>query len=41
MARLSIKGVRKSFGTVEVLSDVNIELEDGGFLVLLGPSGCG
>jgi multiple sugar transport system ATP-binding protein len=41
MAKLSIKGVRKSFGAVEVLNDVNIELEDGGFLVLLGPSGCG
>jgi multiple sugar transport system ATP-binding protein len=41
MATLSIKGVRKSFGAVEVLSDINLELEDGGFLVLLGPSGCG
>lgn len=41
MANLSIQGVRKSFGTVEVLKDINIELEDGGFLVLLGPSGCG
>ena len=41
MANLSINGVRKSFGSVEVLKDINIELEDGGFLVLLGPSGCG
>src|SRR5689334_7986235 len=41
MANLSINGVRKSFGTLEVLKDINIELEDGGFLVLLGPSGCG
>ncbi|MEO8758922.1 MAG: sn-glycerol-3-phosphate ABC transporter ATP-binding protein UgpC [Devosia sp.] len=41
MATLSIKGVRKSFGTVEVLTNIDIELEDGGFLVLLGPSGCG
>jgi multiple sugar transport system ATP-binding protein len=41
MAPLSIKGVRKSFGAVEVLSNIEIELEDGGFLVLLGPSGCG
>ena len=41
MANLSISGVRKSFGSVEVLKDINIELEDGGFLVLLGPSGCG
>jgi multiple sugar transport system ATP-binding protein len=41
MATLSIKGVRKSFGAVEVLTNIDIELEDGGFLVLLGPSGCG
>jgi multiple sugar transport system ATP-binding protein len=41
MATLSIKGVRKSFGSLEVLKNIDIELEDGGFLVLLGPSGCG
>ncbi|CAN7603576.1 sugar ABC transporter ATP-binding protein [Devosia sp. Root413D1] len=41
MATLSIKGVRKSFGAVEVLNNIDIEVEDGGFLVLLGPSGCG
>jgi multiple sugar transport system ATP-binding protein len=41
MANLSIKGVRKSFGALEVLKNIDIELDDGGFLVLLGPSGCG
>ncbi|MDB5586613.1 MAG: sugar transporter, ATP-binding protein [Devosia sp.] len=41
MATLSINSVRKSFGTVEVLSNIDIDVEDGGFLVLLGPSGCG
>ena len=41
MATLSINGVRKSFGTIEVLSNIDLEVEDGGFLVLLGPSGCG
>ena len=41
MTALSISGLRKSFGAVEVLRDINIELDDGGFLVLLGPSGCG
>jgi multiple sugar transport system ATP-binding protein len=41
MATLSIKGVRKSFGAVEVLKNIDIDLDDGGFLVLLGPSGCG
>src|ERR1700710_1407394 len=41
MATLSLSGVRKKFGVVEVLKNIDIELEDGGFLVLLGPSGCG
>ena len=41
MATLSLKDVRKSYGTVQVLHGIDIELEDGGFLVLLGPSGCG
>ena len=41
MATLSLNGVRKTFGALEVLSDINLELEDSGFLVLLGPSGCG
>ncbi|MEX2374006.1 MAG: ABC transporter ATP-binding protein [Dehalococcoidia bacterium] len=41
MASLAIKNVRKSFGALDVLSNIDIELEDGGFLVLLGPSGCG
>jgi multiple sugar transport system ATP-binding protein len=41
LATLSIRGVRKSFGAIEVLKTIDLELEEGGFLVLLGPSGCG
>ena len=41
MATLSINSIRKSFGALEVLKSIDIELDDGGFLVLLGPSGCG
>jgi multiple sugar transport system ATP-binding protein len=41
MASLSIKDVRKSYGALDVLHGIDIELEDGGFLVLVGPSGCG
>jgi len=41
MASLTLHGIRKSFGALEILKDIDIELEDGGFLVLLGPSGCG
>jgi len=41
MASLSIQNLYKSYGDVSVLKDINIEAEDGEFLVLLGPSGCG
>ncbi len=41
MADIKIKDVSKSFGAVDVLKTVNIEISDGEFLVLVGPSGCG
>jgi multiple sugar transport system ATP-binding protein len=41
MAFLDIAGLRKRYGALEVLKNINLELEEGGFLVLVGPSGCG
>ncbi|MDD9909194.1 MAG: ABC transporter ATP-binding protein [Ahrensia sp.] len=41
MAFLKIDNLRKSFGSVEVLKGIDLEIEEGGFLVLIGPSGCG
>ncbi len=41
MAFLEIRNLMKSFGNVDVLKGINIEIEEGGFLVLVGPSGCG
>ncbi|MEJ8476814.1 ABC transporter ATP-binding protein [Roseibium algae] len=41
MGKLEINRVQKSYGQAKVLKEVNISLEEGGFLVLLGPSGCG
>lgn len=41
MASLSIENLKKSYGPVEVLKGIDLEIEDGGFLVLVGPSGCG
>ena len=41
MANVSINGVGKRFGTLDVLHDVSISIPDGTFLALVGPSGCG
>ncbi|WP_299343517.1 ABC transporter ATP-binding protein [uncultured Maritalea sp.] len=38
---LQISNLKKNYGSVEVLHDINIEMEEAEFLVLLGPSGCG
>jgi multiple sugar transport system ATP-binding protein len=41
MASVTLRNIRKSYGTVEVIHGVNLDIEDGSFVVLLGPSGCG
>ena len=41
MTSLTIQGITKHFGKQKVLSQVDLEVEDGEFCVLLGPSGCG
>jgi ABC-type sugar transport system ATPase subunit len=41
MAEILIKHLTKSFGKVEAVKDVSLQIADGEFLVLLGPSGCG
>ena len=41
MGALSIRNVRKTYGHVEILKGIDIELEAGEFLILVGPSGCG
>ena len=41
MSSLTIRGITKRFGTVDVLKGIDIELQSGEFLVLLGSSGCG
>lgn len=38
---MNINGVRKSYGAVEVIHGLDIEIADGEFVALVGPSGCG
>ncbi len=41
MSKLSLRGVRKSYGVNDVLKPTSLEVADGEFMTLLGPSGCG
>jgi multiple sugar transport system ATP-binding protein len=41
MPSLSIRNVVKSYGSVDILKSINIDIADSEFLVLVGPSGCG
>lgn len=41
MALLEIKNLQKSFGDLQVLKDINLSIEEGEVLVLIGPSGSG
>ena len=41
MHSVNVKDLNLSFGSVDVLQNLNIDINDGEFLVLLGSSGCG
>src|SRR3954453_9343203 len=41
MARVLLDHVSKSFNDVKAVNDLNIDVHDREFLVLVGPSGCG
>ncbi len=41
MAKVSLEGVSKAFGKVLAVQDVSLDIADGEFVVLLGPSGAG
>ena len=42
MASISLEHIKKVYpGNVEVISDLNLEIRDKEFIILVGPSGCG
>jgi len=41
MADVILKDIRKSYGDVQVIKGVDLEIKDGEFTVFVGPSGCG
>ncbi|MCD1633884.1 sn-glycerol-3-phosphate ABC transporter ATP-binding protein UgpC [Martelella mediterranea] len=41
MGTVKIDDVRKSYGALEVLHGIDIDIADGEFVILVGPSGCG
>ncbi|KNY13482.1 ABC transporter [Shinella sp. SUS2] len=38
---IALRQIRKTYGTLQVIHDVDIDIASGEFLVLVGPSGCG
>jgi multiple sugar transport system ATP-binding protein len=41
MGRITLEGVRKSFGSIDVIHGADLDIDDGSFVVFVGPSGCG
>ena len=41
MVEVTLRGVTKSFGSTPVLHQIDAEIPNGAFAVLVGPSGCG
>lgn len=41
MADLKLTQIGKSYGSIEVLKDINLDIKTGELIVFVGPSGCG
>ena len=40
MARLQLRNLEKDYGSLRAVHGINLDVEDGEFMVLVGPSGC-
>ncbi|WP_417725366.1 ABC transporter ATP-binding protein [Salipiger sp.] len=41
MANVSVRNLKKNYGTVEVIHGIDVDIRNGEFVALVGPSGCG
>ncbi|HCV71170.1 MAG TPA: glycerol-3-phosphate ABC transporter ATP-binding protein, partial [Agrobacterium sp.] len=41
MASISLKKLNKSYGALKVVHDIDLDIADKEFIILVGPSGCG
>ena len=41
MSALELRDIRKSFGKLEIIHGVSLDIAEGEFVVFVGPSGCG
>ena len=41
MSDVVLRGIRKSYGDIETLHGIDLDIKDGEFIVFVGPSGCG
>ncbi|KAB2875607.1 MAG: ABC transporter ATP-binding protein, partial [Bauldia sp.] len=41
MTELRLRDLKKSFGAVDVIKGVDLDIKSGEFVVFVGPSGCG
>ncbi|WP_108459804.1 ABC transporter ATP-binding protein [Devosia naphthalenivorans] len=41
MGSISLQNVKKSFGEVEIIPNISLDIKEGEFVVFVGPSGCG